>query len=103
MKTLHPVDEATNARIGKAYLICSQYPEVFGDVTMKKFCSMFVDVLDEDEDLIEARKKAYAGDMYALLYSAFGGTMSFDKLTRIGDCARDLLARIDGEEATGDE
>ena len=71
MKTLHPVDEATNARIGKAYLICSQYPEVFGDVTMKKFCSMFVDVLDEDEDLIEARKKAYAGDMYHLLQKAF--------------------------------
>ena len=40
MKTVKPVDEATKAKIGKAYLICSQYPDVFGDVTMKKFCAL---------------------------------------------------------------
>lgn len=65
MKTLKPVDEETYARIGKAYLICSEYPEVFGDVTFKKFCSMFVDALDEKKR--EARMRKYAPDMYRLL------------------------------------
>ena len=47
-------------------------PDVFGDVTFRKFCGMFVDdIIDEGEDLIEARKKAYAGDMYRLLNEAF--------------------------------
>ena len=72
MKTLKPVSKETYERIGKAYTICSAYPDVFGDVTFRKFCGMFVDdIIDEGEDLIEARKKAYAGDMYRLLNEAF--------------------------------
>ena len=67
MKTLKPVDEETYARIGKAYQICTEYPEVFGDVTMKKFCSMFVDVVDEDENEREARMKVHASEMYRIL------------------------------------
>ena len=72
MKTVKPVSKETYERIGKAYAICSEYPDVFGDVTMRKFCGMFVDdIIDEGEDLVVARKKAYAGDMYHLLQNAF--------------------------------
>lgn len=72
MKTVKPVSQETYERIGKAYAICSEYPDVFGDVTFRKFCGMFVDdIIDEGEDLIAARKKAYAGNMYRLLHAAF--------------------------------
>ena len=72
MKTVKPVSKETYELIGKAYAICSEYPDVFGDVTMRKFCGMFVDdIIDDGEDLIEARKKAYASDMYRLLQAAF--------------------------------
>ena len=72
MKTVKPVSQETYERIGAAYAICSKYPDIFGDVTMRNFCDMFVDdIIDEGEDLIEARKKAYAGDMYRLLQKAF--------------------------------
>ena len=72
MKTVKPVSKETYERIGKAYAICSEYPDVFGDVTMRKFCGMFVDdIIDEGEDLIEARKRAAAPDMYRLLNAAF--------------------------------
>ena len=72
MKTVKPVSQETYERIGKAYAICSEYPDVFGDVKMRKFCGMFVDdIIDEGEDLIEARKKAYANNMYCLLQKAF--------------------------------
>ena len=72
MKTVKPVDKATLERIGAAYAICSRYPDVFGDVKMRKFCDMFVDdIIDEGEDLIEARKRAAAPDMYRLLNAAF--------------------------------
>lgn len=72
MKTVKPVNKETYDRIGKAYAICSEYPDVFGGVTMRKFCGMFVDdIIDEGEDIIEARKKAYAGEMYRLLQVAF--------------------------------
>ena len=72
MKTVKPVSKETYELIGKAYAICSEYPDVFGDVTMRKFCGMFVDdIIDDDEDEYEARRKAYAGDMYHLLQKAF--------------------------------
>ena len=72
MKTVKPVSKETYERIGKAYAICSEYPDVFGDVTMRKFCGMFVDdIIDEGKDLIEARKRAAAPDMYRLLNAAF--------------------------------
>ena len=58
MKTLHPVSQETYERIGKAYLICSQYPEVFEGVSYKKFCGMFVDdIIDEGEDLMRHERK----------------------------------------------
>lgn len=166
MKTVKPVSKETYERIGKAYAICSEYPDVFGDVTFRKFCGMFVDdIIDEGEDLIEARKraaapdmyrllnaafmamadakvdeplcleideclchiagdtcptdteldddvredessarkKAYAGEMYDLIRKVFKEEMSFTEVIRIGDYARDLLARIDGKEDTSDE
>ena len=72
MKTVKPVSKETYERIGKAYAICSEYPDVFGDVTFRKFCGMFVDdIIDEGEDIIEARKRAAAPDMYRLLNAAF--------------------------------
>lgn len=63
MKTLRPVDTATYEKIGAAYVVCAQYPEIFGDVPLKKFCGMFVDVLDEDEE----RMKAMAPAMYRVM------------------------------------
>lgn len=102
MRTLHPVDDETYARIGKAYLICSQHPDVFGDVTFEKFCSMFVDVIPEGEDERAARMRALAPAMYELLEAA---------LDELSDCApysetargiHELRSSIEGEES-GDE
>ena len=106
MKTVKPVSQETYERIGAAYAICSKYPDIFGDVTFKKFCGMFVDdIIDEEEDLIEARKKAYAGEMYDFL-DAIAEDMSVregceDYVSRI----MALLDRIDGngEEDAEDE
>ena len=64
MKTREPVDDETAALIGKAYVVCSQYPEIFGNVKMSKFCGMFVDVIEEDEDERETRMKTLAPEMY---------------------------------------
>ena len=132
MKTVKPVSQETYERIGAAYAICSKYPDIFGDVTMKRFCSMFVDdIVDEGEDLIEARKKAYAGEMYRLLNDAFMAMADakideplrleideclchitgdacptdedIDEVIRYGEIAQELLARIDGKEETCDD
>lgn len=46
----HDVDDETLSRIGAAFLICAQYPEIFGDVPMEKFRAMFIDDTKEDED-----------------------------------------------------
>ena len=43
------VDDETLARIGKAFLICAQYPEVFGKVRMDKFRAMFLDEPEEED------------------------------------------------------
>ena len=104
MKTVKPVDEATKAKIGKANLICSQYPDVFGDVTMKKFCAMFVDVVDEDDDEHEARIKAEAESMYWMLRNMLyelkrGSGKDADYLTQMIDDIGEVLSRIDGEDA----
>ena len=103
MKTVKPVSKETYERIGKAYLICSEYPDVFGDVTFEKFCSMFVDVIPEGESKRSVRMKAYAGEMYDLIRAVSSTKVSFTDVVKIGDYARELLARIDGEEDTGDE
>ena len=94
MKTLYPVDDETYARIGKAYLICSQHPDVFNDVKFKKFCSMFVDVIDDCEDEREARLNAAAHEMYDALVCMNG--MLHDP--RISE----LLNRINGTEVGND-
>ena len=101
MKTLKSVDEETYTRIGKAYLICAEYPEVFGDVKLEKFCSMFVDVIDEDEDEREARMKAYAPDMYQLLKDVLD-TQVINRGVEVGEQLEDAiyaaLSVIDGTE-----
>ena len=75
MKTLHPVSEETYAKIGAGYLLCSEHPEIFGDVTMRKFCDMFVeDIIDEGEDEHKARIKAAAPEMYRMLRRLQGMT-----------------------------
>ena len=71
MKTVKPVSDETYEKIGQAFVICSEYPEVFGGVTLKKFCSMFVDdIIDEGEDAYQAVLKAYAPEMHSLLKEA---------------------------------
>ena len=102
MKTLKPVDEETYARIGKAYQICTEYPEVFGDVTMKKFCSMFVDVVDEDEGEREARMKAYAPEMYQLLSELKDYSEEYDLYSDLKDEVFALLRKIDGGKTSNE-
>ena len=100
MKTLKPVDEETYARIGKAYQICAEYPEVFGDVTMKQFCSMFVDVVDEDEDEREARMRVHAPEMYRILKGVNDWCQRECDLDEdLENDIWELLKSIDGEEA----
>lgn len=48
-KPISEVDEETLYRIGAAYLICSQYPEIFGNVKVGKFRAMFLDDYDCEE------------------------------------------------------
>ena len=111
MKTLYPVDEETYERIGKAYLICSQYPEVFGDVKLRDFCSLFVELEDEDaseEETFDARVKAYALDMYSLLnnllYEVKHGSLSDpDYVEQVKEDVGGLLSEIAGEEVIDDE
>ncbi len=104
MKTLKPVDPETYKKIGQAYLILSEYPEVFGDVTMKKFCSMFVDdIIDEDEDEHEARMKAAASEMYRILKAIDKHCEEYYNLDEsILDAIYNVLEAIDGE-VTSDE
>ena len=61
--------------------------------------------LDENvrEDEHIARIRAAAPNMYALLQAIFGGAISWDEVTRLGEVARDLLARIDEKEAACDD
>ncbi len=104
MKTVKPVDEATKARIGKAYLICSQYPDVFEGVAYEKFCGMFVDVVAEDEDVHEARIKAEAESMYWMLRNMLyelkrGSGDDADYIAQVIGDIGEVLSRIDGEDA----
>ena len=99
MRPLYPVDQETYARIGEAYLICSEYPEVFGQVTFKKFCSMFVDIADENEDLQEARKRKEAPAMYQLLCEIRECLTDYDLPSDIEADINEILARIEEKEA----
>ena len=103
MKTLHPVDEATYAKIGKAYLICSQHPDVFGNVTMEKFCGMFVDVIPEGEDERDARMKAYAPEMYEMLRKILGWCRECNLHGGLESDIMEVLKPIDGEDESADE
>ena len=100
MKTLHPVDEETYERIGKAYLICSQYPDVFGDVTYEKFCSMFVDVIPDGEDERTARMRALAPAMYELLEGALDELCNYAPYSKTARGIRELRARVEEKEAS---
>ena len=101
MKTLHPVDDTTLAKIGKAYLICSEYPDVFGNVRMDRFCSMFVDVIPDDESERDARIRARADEIYGLIHT-LAITDAPDTyiacFLEFKNMARELLDYIDGKE-----
>ncbi len=103
MKTREPVDEATAARIGKAYVVCSQYPEIFGDVKMSKFCGMFVDVIDEDEDEREVQLRALAPEMYEWILEILDYLASFsideDGLNELEAKGWKFWERVEGKKA----
>ena len=104
MKTVKPVSKATLERIGAAYAICSEYPDVFGDVTMRKFCGMFVDdIIDDGEELAAARKKAYAGEMYDFLDAIAEDMSERGGYEEYASKIAALLDRIDGKEDAEDE
>ena len=89
------VDDATYARIGQAFLVCAEYPEVFEGVTMEKFCSMFVDVIPDGESELTARAKAHAVEMYKLLNKVFSRlefTGLDDELKKLYDAPADTPA-----------
>ena len=75
---------------------------------MSKFCGMFVDVIEEDEDEREMRMKTLAPEMYKLLHVLLSyvyeaevlSTSATYKAKAKNDIAnvKELLARIDGEE-----
>ena len=44
------VDEETLERIGEAFLIFAQYPEVFGDVPIGRLRGLFLDGYEGDFD-----------------------------------------------------
>ena len=49
---LADTEDALSIKIGKAFIICSMFPEVFGDVSMDKFKALFInesEVNDNDE------------------------------------------------------
>ncbi len=109
MKTLHPASQEQLAKIGAAYLIFSANPDVFGDVTYKQLCSLFVDdIIDDGEDTKEARMKACAEDMYYALSNLryelqHGGAQDADYIKQVIDEVGELLALIDGKEDASDE
>ena len=35
-------------KLGRAFVICSQYPEIFGDVDLHKFCPLFIETSDDE-------------------------------------------------------
>ena len=102
------MSKETYAKIGAGYLILAEHPEIFGDVTFRKFCDMFVpDIIDEGEEVATARKKAYAEAMYDLLCKLRElidwedmrfNTIQWETLTRNID---NLLALIDGDYEEG--
>ena len=113
MKTVKPVSKETYAKIGAGYLICAEHPEIFGDVTFRKFCDMFVDdIIDEGEDEHKARIKAAAPEMYRMLQrmrdlSEYTSLAAVDQrwATLVKD-VNNLLSLIDDyddEECAGDE
>ena len=105
MRTAKPVNKETYERIGKAYLICAEHPDVFENVTFEKFCSMFVDVIPEGESERSARKKAYAGEMYDFLDAIAEDMKERGGYEEYVSKIAALLDRIDrnGEEDANDE
>ena len=58
-----------------------------------------VAVADCFSNRANARLIAIAPEMYERLKEVFCGPISFTEIIRMGDAVRELLARIDGEEA----
>ena len=94
MKTLKPVDPGTYEQIGAAYAICAQYPEIFGDVSLKKFCGMFVEVVDDDAD----RLTAMAPVMYRVLKKIDDWCQSNDMDEDLEAELSNVLSAIESEE-----
>ena len=72
---------------------------VFDDVDNHSF--MIADVNGETRKELEANARliAAAPEMYELLQRAFCGPISFTDIIKMGDTVRELIARIDGQEA----
>ena len=45
---INDLQHSPYTKLGKAFSICSQYPDVFGDVDLEKFCALFFDNTDND-------------------------------------------------------
>lgn len=100
MKTLNDLDEGTQERILKAFQICVEHMDVFGEVEMHNLCSLFADGVFEDER--EARKRKYAPEMYELLSELKEYSEEYDLYSDLKDEVFELLRKIDGGEASNE-
>ncbi len=95
MKPLYPIDNDVLEHIGAAALIFMQNLDVFGQVTYKQCCSLFTDVIGDDEDIHEARIIHEAPVMYKLLSDIRDCLTDYDLPSDIEADIRELLDRID--------
>ena len=94
MKTLNDLDEETQERILKAFQICVEHMDVFGEVEMQKLCSLFADGIFEDDR--EVRMRKYAPDMYQLLKYVLNSEVDLGE--QLEDAIYAGLRVIDGTE-----
>ncbi len=97
MKPLYPLDDEVFERIGAATLVFYDNLDIFGQVTFKQFCSLFTDVIDDDDDIHEARIIHEATVMYKLLTDIRDCLSDYELPRNIEANILSLLERIDCE------
>ena len=99
MKPLYPLDDEVFERIGAATLVFYDNLDIFGQVTFKQFCSLFTDVIEDDDDIHEARIIHEAPVMYKLLADIQDCLSDYELPRNIEARIHALIERIDCAEA----
>lgn len=58
------LQQSPYTKLGKAFSICSKYPDVFGDIDLDKFCSLFIERTDNDTRNITCKNDDIDEDDY---------------------------------------